>query len=361
MTLEGRAKRQNRGRVDISVLNVNGVVIFAVFVHSRVDIDRGRTAVVDALIITRRSTKGSASIVTREASWAVTTAARAAEGSAAGLRTETLDPVFVVVILGNVEVVKIPIVVVVVVSVRLEEGRRTTEVRRPMRATGTSRGSEALDPIVVQVILSNVEMIVVTVVVVIVVVVGLEERRRSTEVRTVGRSMSRRTMDIGRSGRRSIKVRRRVHMDGSNHGRRVDVLVLDINRVIVSRRLAHISVEVASDRHVENLTLVITRRTALSSAAVGPATLDRKWTSTWAKSRTRVHIGRIDVSVLDLDRVVILAVLIHLRVSVDVGATVGTIEVAILIIARGSAQSSTANLRLEAVVVTGLNAIGVHL
>lgn len=58
---------------------------------------------------------------------------------------------------------------------------------------------------------------------------------------------------------------------------------------------------------------------------------------------------------------VILAELIHVGVSVDVGTTKGTVEVAIFVIARGAAESSATVLRPEAVVVTGLNTVSVHL
>lgn len=305
VTLEGATEGQNRGRVDISVLDINGVVVLAVLVDVRVEVSSDRTAVADTLIITRRTTKSSTSVVTGVAGRAVvTTAARTTQGSAAFLRAETLDPVVVQVVLGNVEVITVEVAIVVIV-------------------------------------------------------IGLVERRRATEVR---RTVSGRVLRsvVRRTSRTTLEVRRRVHMNRSNDGRRVDVLVLDINRVVILGRLIDISVEVTSDRHVEGLALIVSRRTTLSSAAGRPTALDGERSSTGGQSRARVHVRRVDISVLDLDGVVILAVLIHVAVSVNIG-TVGSIEVAILIISGWATKSCAANLGLKAVVVAGLNAIVANL
>lgn len=304
----------DRLRVNNLVLDIDGVVILVVFVHMAVDISGDRTTPADSFIITRGATKGCASrSVTRVTSRAVATTSRSAQSSAA--RSGALHPIGVVVVLNDAEVISVEVPVVVAIS--LVERRGTTKV-----------GKVALHPIGVVVVLGDVEVIAIEVVVV--VVISLVERRGATGVWTIEvRTALNRVLH--NMSRRTLEVRTGVGINRSNNGRSVNVLVLDIDRVVILGRLIHFGVEVASDGHVEGLALIVARRSTLSSATGRPAALERERTSTRAESRAGVDVRWVDISVLDLDRVIILAELVHIGVSVDAGS-IGNIESAVLVI-----------------------------
>jgi hypothetical protein len=300
-------------RVDIGVLDIDRVVILAVFVHIAVDISGDGTAIADPLIITRGATKGSSSRnMVRVSSRAVATTSGSTESSTAW--SGALDPIDVLVVLNDAEVVTVEVAIVIVIG--LVERRGATEVRGASRAT-------TLHPVVVKIVLNHIEVIAIEVVVV--VAISLIERRGATEV---GTAVNRVFLNMGR---RALEVRRRMHVDRSNDRSRVDILVLDIDRVVVLGRLVDVGVEVTSDGHVEGLAFIVARRTALSSAAGRPAALDGERTSTRGESRARVNVRWVDISVLDLDGVIILAELVHVGVSVNAGG-IGNIEGSILIV-----------------------------
>jgi hypothetical protein len=268
-TLEGRAERKRgRRRVDVGVLEVNGVVIVAVLVHLGVEVGVNTVVKVQAVVLSRRSAHngrtGLAGV--REASRSISRSisrtlatARSTHESATLLMTPAL----------------------------LESlGRDVVVLRSTLLSLAETRAE------------------------------GVHECR-------------------GRV--RNWRV----------HGR-VDLLVLELDRVVVLALLIDLCEEVAGNRHVEDLALVVARGATHSSAAVRRAALVTLGEGAHSGSHgDSVGDGcsrrREDILVLHVDRVVVLAELVDIGVSVDVGSHRG--EATVRISARGTTHGSTTPVR----------------
>jgi hypothetical protein len=132
---------------------------------------------------------------------------------------------------------------------------------------------------------------------------------------------------------------------------RVDVLVLDSNGVIILVVVVHLRLEDAGDGHVKALALIVTRGTTDNSAARRATLLERTHARDLGallnNRGTEVEMGRrVHILVLQVDGVIILAVLVDLRVGLDIGS-IGTGEATITVISRGTADNGGTGMGYE--------------
>jgi hypothetical protein len=254
--LEGSTPGREVGRrVDILVLQVNGVIILAVLVHVGLEVASDGLAEANSLVVTGRTANHGATVGMREASRAV-------------VRTTT---------------------------------------RSTHDGTMLFLGTPAL----------------------------LKGRGRSIECcggRTSGTSM----VTMGRS----------VELRG-----RVNVLVLDSNGMIILVVVVHLRLKDAGDGHVKALALIVTRRTTDNSAARRATLLERTHARDLGailnNGGTEVGMGRrVHILVLQVDGVIILAVLVDLRVGLDIGS-IRTGEATITVISRGTADNGGPSVGYE--------------
>jgi hypothetical protein len=277
-TLEGSTEARERRRVDILVLDINGVIILAVLVHIAVNRSSDRVAEANAIVIARGTTFGSAA---RD------------EGSVESVGT--LESVRIVIPIGSVRAI-------IVTATGATHGS-TADLRAPSLLPCACRD--------------------------VVVLSG-----------GVG-SLTETSRRASKAGRRAVRRVRR--SSGNEDGRRVNIGVLHLDRVVVLGILINGSLDIGGDRHIKALALVIARGTTHSSAAVVrvQAALGE---GTLARSEDGAKRRRVNISVFDLDGVVVLAVLIHFGLGVDVGASVRADEASITIIARRSAHGSATDV-----------------
>jgi hypothetical protein len=242
-------------RVDILVLQVDGVIILAVLVHIGLEVASDWFAEANSLVVTGRTANDGATVGMREASRAVvrTTTGSTDEGTILFLGTPTL-------------------------------------------LKGRGRSIECCGG-----------------------------RTSGTAMVTMGRWVERRG--------------------------RVDVLVLDSNGVIILVVVVHLRLEDAGDGHVKALALIVTRWATDNSAARRATLLERTHARDLGallnNRGTEVEMGRrIHILVLQVDGVIILAVLVDLRVGLDIGS-IGTGEATITVISRGTADNGGTGMGYE--------------
>jgi hypothetical protein len=324
----GATEVNGRTRVDILVLQVNGVVILAVLVDTSVGGDGTRSAEALATVISRGATHGGATLL-------MLASPATLEGSTPG--REVGRRVYILVLEINGVVVLAVLVHVglevagdglaeansVVVTGRTAHSGATVGVSEARMAvlrttTGSTHGCTTL-------FLGTPTL--------------LKGRGRSIECcggRTSGTAM----VTMGRS------VERRGRVDINNG--RVNVLVLDSNGVIILVVVVHLRLEGAGDGHIEALALIVARGATHSSAARGPTLFE----GAHARDLRTLHnyrvtevemVRRVHILVLQVDGVVILAVLVDLRLGLDIGS-VGTDEATITVISRGTAHSGATSM-----------------
>jgi hypothetical protein len=329
------ANGERRVGVDILVLEINGMVVLVVLVNTGGDIDGDRSRERLTTVVARGTTHGRAALLGLPATL---------EGSAEGREGRRVD-VLVLDINGV-------IILAVLVHIVVNRGRdRAAEANAIVIAGGTTFGSAARDEGAVESLGT-----VIPIGAIVVAATGTSHGSttvlrtptllpcgcRNVVVLSVGvGSLPETSRWASKSGRRAVRRVRRSW--GNEDGRRVDIGVLHLDGVVVLGVLVNGSLNIGGNWHIEALALIIAGGTTDNSAAVvrvqaapGEGTLTR--------SEDRAKRRRVNISVLDLDGVVVLAVLIHIGVGVHIGASERTIEGSISIIARRSAHGSATDV-----------------
>jgi hypothetical protein len=345
------ANGERRVGVDVLVLEINGVVILVVLVNTSGDIDSDRRRERLTTVISRGTTHGGAALLGLPATL---------EGSAEGREGRRVD----VLVLDIDGVIILAVLVHVVVN---RSSDRVAEAHAIVIAGGTTFGSTARNegtviPIGAIGAIGTIGTIVVAATgtshgstAVLRAPALLPRACRDMVVLTVGvGSLTESSRRASKAGRRAV---RRVRRCGDEDGRRVNIGVLHLDGVVVLGVLVDGGLDIGGNWHVKALALIIAGGTTHSSASVvrvqaalGEGTLARP--EDGAKRR------RVNISVLDLDGVVVLAVLIHIGVGVHIGARIGTVEGSVSIIARWSAHGSSTDVW---VVAASLHALAVLL
>jgi hypothetical protein len=314
VTLEGSTEWVEGRRVDLSVLHINGVVILAVLVDIVVDIGGHGVAEAHAVIVAGRTTLSSAA------------------------RDE-----------GTIESVGLFAAVVVAVL------RAVVRAAVVVTATGTTHGSAARDEGTIESV-GLFAAVVGAVLRAVVVVTATGTTHGSTTSLVTPALLKRGSRDmvvisvrvgsLAETTRASSKASRRMvrRHGGSKDRRRVNVLVLHLDGVVVLGVLIDGGLDICGDWHVEGLALVVARRATHSSASMVrvQAALGER-----PLARSVDQWRWVNISVLDLDRVVVLAVLIHSGVGLHIGATI--VEATVLIIAGRPAHRGATDMGVVAV------------
>jgi hypothetical protein len=398
--------RNRNGRtVDVGSVHLDGVVVLRVLVHVAVDTNGGRVTEADTTVLARGTTQGcaTASNTVRRVGTAEGTTVRN-DRTGATTNWEGGRRVDIVVL----EIDGVVILVVLVNTSGNIDSDRSGESLATVIARGATYGSTALQGLPVTLERSRIDVRVLDIdrVIILAVLVHTVVNRRSDRVaeadsiiiarRTTFSSPARNegTLEsigclivtttgttqggttelrlpalLERSSGNMVRVSVRVgslaetNRGTSKAGRRarwnevwrwVGVGVLHLDGVVVLGVLVHGSLDIGDHWHIKGLTLVIAGRATNRGASVvrvlalGEGTL--------ARSEDRAKFW-VNISLLDVDRVVVLGVLIHIGVGLHVGAK-GTSETAILIIAGGPANGSAADVR---VVAASLDALAVWL
>jgi hypothetical protein len=342
----GPTERREGSRMDILVLDIDGVVISVALLDGSLGIDCDRHVELLATVIAGGTTHDSATALGFPASLGLPTTL---EGSTESRRTEMnmgrrgvdvgvfdVDGVVIVAVLIHLGVevgVNAIVEVDTIVLARRTAYGSTTSLDGGMEALrfiggrittgGTTNNGAAL-------LVSSPAL--------------LESR--------TGKVVVLRNTFLGLTEARTRGARedgRRVRDRGVNR-RSVDVLILQLDGVVVLGLLVNAGVEIACDGHVEDLALVISRGATDDGAALRPAALAAdlgEGTHAGSHGNTvghRSRWGRIDILVLDVDRVVILARLLYIAVSVDVGTHRS--ETTIVISTRGATYNGGSDVSM---------------
>jgi hypothetical protein len=311
-------------RVDILVLHVNGVIILVVLVDISVGVDGNRSADALATVVSRGATHDGGTLL-------MLASPAALEGSTPGREVWRRVDILVLQVDGV-------IILAVLVHIGLEVASDWLAEANSLVVTGRTANDGAT--------------------------VGMREASRAVVRPTTGSTddgtilfLGTPTLLKGRgrsieccggrtSGTAMVTMGRWVERRG-----RVDVLVLDSNGVIILVVVVHLRLEDAGDGHVKALALIVTRGATDNSAARRATLLERTHARDLGallnNRGTEVEMGRrVHILVLQVDGVIILAVLVDLRVGLDIGS-IGTGEATITVISRGTADNGGTGMGYE--------------
>lgn len=339
------ANGERRMGVDILVLEVNRVVILVVLVNTSGDIDSDGSRERLTTVIARGTTHGSTALLGLPATLV---------GSAEGRRVHVL-------VLDINGVIILAVLVHIVVN---RGGDRVAEAHAIVIAGGTTFGGAARDEGAVEA-LGPVMLLRAIVVAttgaahgsttVLRAPVLLPRGCGDVIVLSVGvGSLTESSRRASEAGRGAVRVRR---SRGNIDGRGVNIGILHLKRVVVLSVLINGSLHIGGERHIKALALIIARGTTDNSASVlrVQAALGE---GALAGSKDGEKRRRVNVSVLDLDGVVVLAVLIHIGVGVHIGASVRANKGSVIVIAGRSPHGSATDV---GVVAASLHALAVWL
>lgn len=145
-----------------------------------------------------------------------------------------------------------------------------------------------------------------------------------------------------------------------NHGRSVDMLVLDVDGVVILILIFNFGVEDTGHRHIEALALIISGGATDGSSTWSTTTLSLSEgshsrdlgavPSGVAKGHRHHRRARVHIGVLQFSGVVILVPLVDLGIGLDTSG-VGADEATVIIIARRSTDRGTTSLGMEVMLV----------